>query len=59
MSHLGSTNPSLSVASLRELARKQLTNVLDSVCDAITNRNVVYSHVYLVNLIFYNNKFIG
>ncbi|CAI2165487.1 1983_t:CDS:10 [Funneliformis geosporum] len=31
MSHLGNTNSSLNVSSLRELARKQLTTVLDSV----------------------------
>ncbi|CAG8721144.1 2493_t:CDS:2, partial [Funneliformis caledonium] len=31
MSHLGNTNSSLNVSILRELARKQLTNVLDSV----------------------------
>ncbi|GBB83477.1 hypothetical protein RclHR1_01020018 [Rhizophagus clarus] len=31
MSHLGNTNSSLNVNSLRDLARKELTNVLDSV----------------------------
>lgn len=32
MSHLGNTHSSLNVNSLRDLARKELTNVLDSVC---------------------------
>ncbi|CAG8439118.1 13289_t:CDS:10 [Acaulospora colombiana] len=31
MSHLGTTNSTLNVAVLRELARKELTNVLDSI----------------------------
>ncbi|CAG8717307.1 3993_t:CDS:2 [Cetraspora pellucida] len=32
MSHLGTTNSSLNVTALRELARKDLKNVLDSAC---------------------------
>src|SRR6266511_4413007 len=49
MSHLGTTSSSLNVTTLRELAKKELINVVDSV--------YIYIFVFLPFFIFFFKKF--